>query len=825
MENEGKVEQKILFEPSKYWKSYLLIGVINWELLPFLLQTIIFVGQKNALSATQTLALRFVAKVISMFFIGLFLVFYMKEGKNKYPEKKCYVRLWKDIIWMITCIAYIKYVPLLVLQYGSLYYPKVSVVASFLLFVLGAVFLTLQTSFTVMNMQPVLWKQWKEIVGYIKSEKGILFATFGILVWCLAGDYILLQLTSRFIMLLNGGYSVQLASVLIHSVLHGIVLVSYFSYVRKSVEHIIEPEIEVEVEDTNIEENVSEEKKYKIGGKWSFSDIVTGIITAIIGVALIINSYGDLKANKKEDIQAYMSKVIMDAREELEDGNADAGNRKYVKAKSYMTALDFYADKNERALKELVVKNPSDEFYWQLYYAYTQDIGLLKQRIIKQPDNMGLYHELLNVYVTYKGKEEWESFLETEEEKAWIDLCIQKCLDAGRFQADYICIDDESLKKANIIDLHHLYDEELSYNDLMIELANTGMKGSVDKKSVNRIFDMADENKENMVYQLTAIEYGVEYVKNDKSYYTKTVAFMKRYDDLYSKSNATKEEMIEVKLYLTEIMLGYKDYKNALELLKPIEMEENDEIKQYIIRCYEGLGRQEQLAEYVEKFIKNGTATATEYYYAALSCLKMKKIEQSLSYGINLADRVVEAVGEEKENNNKLLNSYVQYLCINDSLKKYVQYKYSVGGFSETQLEMIKKSPLLEAYIEATRYFYNEQDYEKAQVAVEKIDELCPDMSMTWLLRGNIYYDIGDYDKAIECFENCLQMDPYNLSAEYSMLTLYESLEEYEKAYELCNRILEKTTHVKLEEDWYGIIYYTEILKEKLSPYVAEEKL
>ena len=114
-------------------------------------------------------------------------------------------------------------------------------------------------------------------------------------------------------------------------------------------------------------------------------------------------------------------------------------------------------------------------------------------------------------------------------------------------------------------------------------------------------------------------------------------------------------------------------------------------------------------------------------------------------------------------------------------------------------------------------------DYEKAQTAVEKIDELCPNMSMTWLLRGNIYYDLGDFDKAIECYENCLQIDPNNLSAEYSMLTLYEVLQEYEKAYELCDRILEKTKHVKIEEDWYGIIYYTELLKEKLIPYIAGE--
>lgn len=32
-----------------------------------------------------------------------------------------------------------------------------------------------------------------------------------------------------------------------------------------------------------------------------------------------------------------------------------------------------------------------------------------------------------------------------------------------------------------------------------------------------------------------------------------------------------------------------------------------------------------------------------------------------------------------------------------------------------------------------------------------------------------------------------------------------------------------KTKHVKIEEDWYGIIYYTELLKEKLIPYIAGE--
>lgn len=828
MENEGKMKRKILLEASKYWKLYLLSGIVSWELLPFLFQTIVFVGQKNALSAEQVLGLKLVAKIISIFFAWLFLIFYMRDEKKKCLDRKRCIRLWKDIIGMIVCITYMKYIPVLVLQYGSLYYPEVSVVASAVLLILGIGFLILSVLFAVMDIQPVLWERRKDSFFFIKKKKGILFATLGILVWSFMGDFILLQITSNFIILMKGGYSLQLTSVLIYGIIHGIVYVTYFSYVRKSMENRAEPEKIVSLEDAikdenKIEENTITEKQYKIGRKWSFSDIVTTVLTIMVVGIWMVNSYVGLKANKREDVQSYVSKVISAAREEVENGNEDEGNRLYVKAEEYMTALDLYTDKNVYELKKLTQENPSDDFYWQLYYAYTQDIELLKQRLVKQPDNIGLYHELLGVYARYGESEEKKSFLEDEEELLWRDLCIQKCLDAGRFQADYVCVDHDTLEEENIMDLHHQYDEELAYNDLMMELADSGMKGGVDRKALKRIINMADENQENMIYQLTAIEYGAEYVKTDRAYYSKVLEIMKRYDNLYSKADPTDEELLKEKLHLAEIMIDNDDYESALEILHSVELKENEEIEQYIILCYEELGQQEQLAVYMEKLIEMGKPTAKQYYYAALSNLKIENVDKSLSYSVSLADAVIEASEEEKESNNKLLNSYVQYLCINDSRKKYVQYKYSVSDFSEKQLEIIRKSPLLEAYIEATKYFYNEMNYEKAQTAVEKINEICPDMSMTWLLRGNIYYDLGDYDKAIECYENCLQIDPNNLSAEYSMLTLYESLEEYEKAYELCNRILEKTTHVKIEEDWYGIIYYTELLKEKLVPYVTGE--
>lgn len=829
MENEGKVKRKILFEPSKYWKSYLLLGIINWELLPFLFQTIVFVGQKDALSALQTLGLDLVAKIISIFFIGLFLFFYMKDEKNRNTEKERYIRLWKDVIGIIVCVTYMKYIPIMTLQYGSLYYPKVSVVVCIALLILGIAVMLFTVFFAAMDMQPILWNKKKDVFNCIKKNKGILFAIIGILIWSFAGDYILLKLTTVLIILMKGGYSIQLTSVLIHGVVHGIVYVLFFSYVRKSMENIEGFETAVRLENTDEEETKTEEenavsqKQYQSGRKWSISDIVAIIVTIMIVGTWIANSYAGLKASKRENVQSYISGVISKAGEELENGNKDEGNRLYVKAEEYMNALDLYIDKNVYELKKLIQANPSNDFYWQLYYAYTQDIELLKQRIMKQPDNIGLYHELLSVYAKYEESEEWKSFLEDEEEISWRDLGIQKCLDAGRFQVDYVCIDRDSLEEANIMDLHHQYDDTLAYNDLMTELADSDMKGGVNRNSLKRIIDMADENEENMIYQLTAIEYGAEYVKSDRAYYRKISELMKRYDNLYSKAHPTDEELLKEKLHLAEIMIDNNDYESVLEILHPVELKGNEEIEKYIILCYEGLGQQEQLAEYMEALIEMGDPSATEYYYAALSNLKIENVEKSLGYGVKLADTVIKASGEEKESNNKLLNSYVQYLCINDSRKKYVQYKYSVNEFSEKQVEIIDKSPLLKAYTEVTRYFYNDMDYEKAQTAVGKIDELCPNMSMTWLLRGNIYYDLRDFDKAIECYENCLQIDPNNLSAEYSMLTLYEVLQEYEKAYELCDRILEKTKHVKIEEDWYGIIYYTELLKEKLIPYIAGE--
>lgn len=848
MEIIHKIKNKLAQDTYKYWRQFLFLIIISQELFIYLLQTIVFVGRKLPLGNGHVFLLDMASKILGLFFAVLFFFSYLSRN-DKSPVKEKMIQIWKDCAVIAFIVFVLEYIPIMAFQYVGLKYPLPAILASIAIGVIFFVLLAVKTLQTVIDMQPIEYEKRKQVWKPVNKKIVKILATLGIDIWILTGSYLLNELMDILKNWLGVGYNKQLLLIVVSAIIHWAIYASYFSYMRSAftpaVAHELsigsesilaeEPEKESDIDEQSetkkIEANEETDTLVRKKCKMRFSEVCAGIVTVMAVVLWIADSIVMFKQNERIDIQTYMEQIVTSAREEIEQGSRDEGIRLYVQAQEYMQALDYYADENIDALRNLMKEYPSENFYWQLYYANMQDVGLLEEKAITNPGTIGYYHDLLAVYAELEKQDEEESTeevqiteLESEnaEEISWRDYCMQKCLDNGKFRAEYACMDRESLKKINISQLHKQYDEELSYGTVLRELVNTGVKGKIDKESLYKILDMADERADNLAYQLIAIEYSSEYLEDDASHYERILEAAKRYDALFMKMNPTDEEIIEEKIYLVEIMMDCEDYANALEFMNSVDDKGNAIIEDYVMICYSELEQNEELATYTKALIDKEREKANIYYYAALSNLKIGLLDESIAYGVMLSDIVINSTDEEKEFNNALLNSYVQYLCISDKYENYIQYRYRVKEFTQEQCAVIEEAPLLREYINASNGIYNLKDYELARKALDEVDKLSPDLSITWFLRGTSYFNEEKYEEAMQCFKKCIQIDPDNVTALYCMAALYDRAGEYEMSYQMCNQVIERLPYVNHEIDWYGVAYHIAALKEKLSPYIAE---
>ena len=66
------------------------------------------------------------------------------------------------------------------------------------------------------------------------------------------------------------------------------------------------------------------------------------------------------------------------------------------------------------------------------------------------------------------------------------------------------------------------------------------------------------------------------------------------------------------------------------------------------------------------------------------------------------------------------------------------------------------------------------------------------DQGEAWIKMGAIYRRIKNYEKALECFDKCLEREPENISAMTGkMEILIDDLDDKEKALQTIDRALE----------------------------------
>ncbi|ADG13331.1 TPR repeat-containing protein [Methanocaldococcus infernus ME] len=93
-------------------------------------------------------------------------------------------------------------------------------------------------------------------------------------------------------------------------------------------------------------------------------------------------------------------------------------------------------------------------------------------------------------------------------------------------------------------------------------------------------------------------------------------------------------------------------------------------------------------------------------------------------------------------------------------------------------------------YYEKGLKYYNEGRYEKAIECFDKAIKLDPNNPAAWYYKADSLYKLERYEKAIECFDKAIKLDPNNPAAWYYKADSLYKLERYEKAIECFDKAI-----------------------------------
>jgi len=104
---------------------------------------------------------------------------------------------------------------------------------------------------------------------------------------------------------------------------------------------------------------------------------------------------------------------------------------------------------------------------------------------------------------------------------------------------------------------------------------------------------------------------------------------------------------------------------------------------------------------------------------------------------------------------------------------------------------IITKEPSVKAYNNRALIYWELEEYDKALEEYTRCIEIDPEYVSPYNRRANLYYELEEYDKALEDYARCIEIDPKFLKAYFNRANLYQNLEEYDKALKEYARCIE----------------------------------
>lgn len=347
--------------------------------------------------------------------------------------------------------------------------------------------------------------------------------------------------------------------------------------------------------------------------------------------------------------------------------------------------------------------------------------------------------------------------------------------------------------------------------------------GGADNDLVEDALLLSEEYPENRRVQYTAAEIGSSLTYDKAKHYERTAKAILRWKELYEKeTKLTEEERIVLTKQTARKLLKVYQAEEAAKLLEELKNPEEDrELCELLAQCYDHTGRQEEAYALATAYCESREDSPYLMYYAALSALKLEKIQECLTYTSRLASYTAGCEGEELKNCDTWLFELLEFLTLNDN-SSYTGFQYEVyQELTEEEQAVIDANPFFRDYLDSVYLAYRSKSKSEPEEAFAKIEAVLdekPELASAWYLRGVIATNAGgEYrEKAIDSYRKAGTLNDRIPAIWYAMAREYDRLGEYEKGIEACKKALALLPEQDHGSDWYGINYHCSRLLSSL---------
>ena len=567
------------------------------------------------------------------------------------------------------------------------------------------------------------------------------------------------------------------------------------------------------------------EEKVKLGTqlKKTFS-ILSLVISVITLVACVVMAFFVNKTEEQSNSDKFLKDIdvsIAAGVSMLSYGQLNEAQKYYNYAQVCIDAYNDYMNDDVYALADLAEKYPENVNVWAYYTELSDSYEELEKYIIEEnPFNDELKSLLIQKYSKSKKL--------TKKQKAYREEFIRDNISEMNFTtyvADAVTASGE--KKRLSKKINDKYDVIGGYVKCLKFLNDTGKNGYV--YDVVDILDIADEYPDEVYIQYLAGTAAAAGVTDHTYYYDQAITIVNRFVRLSEDDkNISENELILRRQRAANLLVYLKDYTEAENVLDDIDLEKYPDKKPEILiqklYCADCKGKSEQCYELAKELLDEGQENAYVYYFYGVGALKEGDKDITIE-AINDCSKFLcntELSEEELLKNETAFYTMLEYAVLNDS-ETWTQYQYGFyGELEDEKKDYIEDLPYY--FMEALDLYYNVGDYEAALENINEVLEIRDDLSYAWYLKGAILYSLEEYEDSAESYENAIELNPDHPTFLYALACTYDASGDYKKAYEASGKSADIVPTINHEQDWYGLGVHNVALYNRLADEVEVDE-
>lgn len=261
-------------------------------------------------------------------------------------------------------------------------------------------------------------------------------------------------------------------------------------------------------------------------------------------------------------------------------------------------------------------------------------------------------------------------------------------------------------------------------------------------------------------------------------------------------------QQLAVKAYMTYMATE----KCADYCEKLMESSDDYSIKLSAMYCYLDSGRPEKCAALAESLLAEKKDDVAGLYYMGAAAAALKDKDTVIDCAEKLAEQL--KTTEYPDYVDRYLSQLISRITI---YRSSTLAEYTLEGcyddFTDSQMQRIEQNTFLNAYIQAYRAAIDPDGVnryaEDTDAGFDYIDQMLAvrqDLGYAWYLKGAIYNDRWEDEKAAACFEEAVKYQQDDPMLWYALYDACDAIGEYEKAYyalSVCREFMPW-------EDYYG---------------------